>query len=44
MLLELKETTMDVVNEVHEDVNKEDGKETDGKCKNSSDEEDIVVE
>ena len=44
MLLELEEATMDIVNEVHEDVNTEDDEEMDDEPGNSSDEEDIVSE
>ena len=44
MLLELEEATMDIVNEVHEDVNTEDDEEMDDELGNSSDEEDIVAE
>ena len=44
MLLELEEATMDIVNEVHEDVNTEDDEEMDDEPGNSSDEEDIVAE
>ena len=44
MLLELEEATVDIVNEVHEDVNTEDDEEMDDEPGNSSDEEDIVAE
>ena len=44
MLLELEKATIDVVNQVHEDVNTEDNEKTDDESENSSDEEDIVVE
>ena len=44
MSLELEEATIDLVKELHEDINTEDDKETDDESENSSDEEDIVVE
>ena len=44
MLLDVEETTMDVVIEVHEEVNTEDDEETDDECENCSGEGDIVVE
>ena len=44
MLLEVEKATIDVVNQVHEDVNTEDNEKTDDESENSSDEEDIVVE
>ena len=43
MLLELEEVTMDVVNEVYEDVNTEDREEKDNESENRSDEEDIAL-
>ena len=43
MLLELEEVTMDVVNEVYEDVNTEDREEKDSESENRSDEEDIAL-
>ena len=44
MLLELEESNMHVVNEVHEEVNTKDDQETDDESENSSDEEDIAIE
>ena len=44
MLLEPKEATMDLVNEVHEDFNTEDNEETGYESENSSDEGDVVVD
>ena len=43
MLLELGKTTMDVVNEVNEDVNTEDNEEKGDGSENSSDEIDVFV-
>ena len=43
MLLELGKTTMDVVNEVNEDVNTEDNEEKGDGSENSSDEKDVFV-
>ena len=43
MLLELGKTTMDVVNEVNEDVNTEDNEKKGDGSENSSDEKDVFV-
>ena len=44
MLLDVEETTMDVVIEVHEEVNTEDDEKTDDECENCAGEGDIAVE